>query len=114
MFCLNNPIQVDIHDNIERIVDISPNKRQNQLKYLCRNVELHLADINPLKSRLQVHSLCFWQNQLPVEHSDPKSLQIDLVEKLHNYLEHTGDPGQNFLFSTYVLSSTKELREDQI
>ena len=85
---LYDSVQIDVHANIEGVVDISSHESQDQLEYLGCDVILDLANIDPLEGRFQMHRLSFWQYQLPIQNTNSVSFQVDFMEKLDNDLKN--------------------------
>ena len=49
VLCLNYPIEIYVHHNIKRIINICSDKSKNQLKDFGCDIELHLANIYPFE-----------------------------------------------------------------
>ena len=49
VLCLNYPIQIYVHHDIERIIYVCSDKGKDQFENFGSDVELHLTNINPFK-----------------------------------------------------------------
>ena len=111
---LYDPVHVDVHHYVEAIVHVGAHERKNELEDLRGDVELDLADIDPLKRGHEVHCLRLRQDQLAVEYADAEGLEVDFHEQLHDKLEDATDQRQDFLLAADVSPSRQQLREEQV
>ena len=83
---LDYAVHVYVHGHAEAVVDIGAHESEDKLENLGSDIELHFADVDPLKGRDEVHRLRLWQDQLLVQHTDAESLEVDLHEQLSDEL----------------------------
>ena len=111
---LDDAVHVDVHHDVEAVVHVGPHEGEDELEDLRSDVELHLADVDPLEGRHEVHRLRLRQYKLPVEHADAEGLKVNFHEQLHNQLEHGTDFGQDLLLAADKAPSGQQLGEDEV
>lgn len=111
---LDDSVHIDVHGDVEAIVDVLPHEGKDELEQFGGDVELHFADVHPFVSGLQLHRLDLGKDQLVLDQTQPVGFQIELVKELDDNLEDARQPGQDFLLATDVLASRLQLGEQHI